>query len=404
MSSPNRSASRVLLSTFDDDLLTRTVGEMREELGGDASIAFLFASADWEPSMAEAAEIVQVYGRCPEVVGCSADGLIGTGQESENVAGISLLMLRLPASTIDVVPLDGEAFATSEDLVRWASERPVPMSEAGGRLLLANPARFDGERFLRLWNGAFPGASILGGLASGGRSPETFFLLRDREVNGADALLVGFRGGICLTGVVSQGCRPIGEPLTITDAEENIVRRVGSKTALEMLEEAVESLDLDERRQAQGNIFAGLASNEYVEEFKRGDFLVRNILGGDRNQGALALGAFPRVGQTLQFQMRDRDAADEDLRELCRSEASREDGGIPFAGLLFSCTGRGAGMFDLPDHDAGIVKEAFGAIPLAGFFCNGEIGPVGRATFLHGYTASLALFRDAAEAGAEAAP
>ena len=145
-----------------------------------------------------------------------------------------------------------------------------------------------------------------------------------------------------------------------------------------------------EKDRARNNLFAGVAMSEYLEEYKRGDFLIRNILGADPEAGAVAIGAPLRVGQTLQYQLRDRDSADEDLRELCY--AAEEDGARPFASLLFSCTGRGRGLFGAPDHDAGVLAEIIGAHPSAGFFCNGEIGPVGRANFLHGYTASAALF------------
>ena len=143
---------------------------------------------------------------------------------------------------------------------------------------------------------------------------------------------------------------------------------------------------------ARNNLFAGLAMSEYLEEYKRGDFLIRNILGADPEVGAVAIGAPLRVGQTLQYQLRDRDSADEDLRELCHT--AEEEGARPFASLLFSCTGRGSGLFRAPDHDASVVKEIFGPHPSAGFFCNGEIGPVGKRNYLHGYTASAILLCD----------
>jgi len=191
--------------------------------------------------------------------------------------------------------------------------------------------------------------------------------------------------------VVSQGATPIGQPWTITGARGNLLETVGGRPAYQVLVETVQSLPPELQPRAARNLLVGLAIDEYKAEFRRGDYLIRNLLGVDRASGALAIGAFPRVGQTLQFQMRDAAAADEDLRELLTRARQALGDTRPVAALLCSCNGRGVGMFGVPDHDARGVAAAFGALPLAGFFCNGEIGPVGGKTFLHGFTASLAL-------------
>ena len=156
-----------------------------------------------------------------------------------------------------------------------------------------------------------------------------------------------------------------------------------------MLTEIVEAMLQPLRDRAAGNLFAGLAMSEYIDEFKTGDFLVRNLIGADPEHGVVAIGAFPRVGQTLQFQLRDRASADEELRQLTAQAAARVR---PFASLVFACNGRGRHLFGEPSHDARLLAERFGAQPSAGFFCNGEIGPVGGKNFVHGYTASIALF------------
>ncbi|MEZ0386477.1 MAG: FIST C-terminal domain-containing protein, partial [Verrucomicrobium sp.] len=180
---------------------------------------------------------------------------------------------------------------------------------------------------------------------------------------------------------------PIGEPLTITRAEQNLIHQLASKSAYEQLQAAFHSLPETDREHAQGNILVGLAMTEYQEDFHTGDFLVRSILGGDPKLGILAVGATPRTGQTLQFQLRDHEAADTELREMLlqkRKELPRS----PFAGLLFTCGGRGEQLFGKPHHDAGLFRDAFGAVPMAGLFCNGEIGTVGDRAYLHGFTAS----------------
>jgi small ligand-binding sensory domain FIST len=228
----------------------------------------------------------------------------------------------------------------------------------------------------------------LGGLASTTRGDE-FFVFQDRHIV-RSAVAIGFRGGVQIETVVSQGCRPIGEPLTITGVEQNVIHSLGAKRAYDRLAETVATLSVADQLRARGNVFAGLAMSEYVDEFKTGNFLVRNLLGADPQSGALALGALPRVGQTLQFQLRDRRSANEDLQRLLLEKSRR--GRKPFGSLTFSCAGRGEGLFGVPHHDAAALAQHLGPHPSAGFFCNGEIGPVGGTNFVHGYTASIALF------------
>ncbi len=387
-----KAASRLILTTFDEDALRAAVEGCRDDAGGGGCLAFIFVSADWRPHLEDVIEIVQVYGRVPTVVGCSADGLIGTAQENENVSGASVFLLNAPGLRPSVTPVHGGLVHAGVGDSGWVETTGLAPEDAAGFLVLADPAAFDGENWLTQWNAAYPGVPTFGGLASGGTERGEFFVFHSGSDSPVDALIIGIPqgAGVTLSGVVSQGCRPFGEPYTITEVDKNVLVSLATKPAYSVLEEAFETLDNDDKTQARGNIFAGLATSEYVDEFQRGDFLVRNILGGDADAGAIALGAFPRTGQTLQFQLRDGDSADEDL---CALVAGAKGAGVrPFGTLLFSCTGRGHRLFGVPDHDAGVLDDAFGKIPVAGFFCNGEIGPVGRSTYLHGYTAAAAFF------------
>ena len=204
--------------------------------------------------------------------------------------------------------------------------------------------------------------------------------------------MIGLGGAVRVTPVVSQGCEPIGEAWTITDAERNIVRAIGGRPAYEVLADTIQALGAPQRERVRRNLLVGLAMDEYRDEFGRGDFLIRNLMGVDQSSGAIAVAAEVKVGQTLQFQIRDARAADEELRAMLG--AARDDGPLADAApaaLLFACNGRGAGLFGGPDHDARTVRDILGDVPLAGLFCNGEIGPVGPKTFIHGFTASLAL-------------
>jgi small ligand-binding sensory domain FIST len=199
--------------------------------------------------------------------------------------------------------------------------------------------------------------------------------------------VIGLGGTIGLRPVVSQGCEPIGEPWTVTDASGHVVKGIGGRPAYQVLVETVRGLDAARRERVTGNLLVGLAMDEYRDEFRRGDFLIRNLLGVDPASGAIGIAADVAVGQTVQFQIRDAHAADEELRHML----AEESGGGASAALLFACNGRGVGLFGGPDHDARTVRELLGPLPLAGLFCNGEIGPVGARTFVHGFTASLAL-------------
>jgi small ligand-binding sensory domain FIST len=373
---PRRAASRVRLTEWDEKVMTETARELRAEAGG-ASLALVFVSPDYRPYLKEMIEILQVDGHAKQVVGCSADGFIGTGQEDENTSGFSVLFLNVPGDGIGSWVID-EHFQIPRD-----------REAVGGWVVLGNPLRLNAQALLEDMNRIYPGVPLYGGLATGGWDAEALFTFHHSTGLVDSAGVAIHLPGLVLQGIVSQGCQPIGEPYTITQVDKDVVLGVGGRRAYDVLVETYENLPEDDQKMAKGNIMAGLAASEYREDFQRGDFLVRNIIGGDPKTGALKIGAIPRVGQTIQFQLREKDAADEDLR--VRSEALRVREGVPLAMLCFSCGGRGQGLFGVPNHDAGILQDTFGEVPVAGFFCNGEFGPVAGVNFLHGYTAAVAV-------------
>jgi len=217
-------------------------------------------------------------------------------------------------------------------------------------------------------------------------------LFVDRQVYDEGAIGVGLTGKIALRTVVSQGCRPIGEPFTVTRADKNIVFELAGRPPMKILQEMLPQLPTRDRDLARSALFLGRVVNEYQEEFSRGDFLIRNLIGSDPQSGALAVGDLMRTGQTVQFQVRDAETADEDLRHLLARERSELGQQRPRGALLFSCLGRGERMYGTVDHDIKAVQESLGPVPTAGFFCNGEIGPVGQRTFIHGFTSVVGLF------------
>jgi small ligand-binding sensory domain FIST len=332
-----------------------------------------------------------VDGHVLELVGCTGNGLTHDALEQEGGSGFSLLALHASDTEISVHELPNALVESATGSAFW--KQRIPAAESW--LLLTNPFGFGVDDWLAEWNPAFPGTPTIGGLASGGREPETIAVFHNgRVIEGG--VLVGFKGALRVVSAVSQGCRPIGEPLPVTKAEDNIIFSLGSRPAYQALESAFQSLSETERSHAQGNLFAGIASSEYVEDFRSGDFLIRNIIGADPDSGAVVIGGIPRIGQTVQYQLRDRQAAHADLRRVLRRAAS--EAGRPVASLLFCCMGRGSSFFGKPNHDATMLEEVLGPHSSAGFFGNGEIGPVAGRSCVHSYAASCAFFVESAPA------
>ena len=259
-------------------------------------------------------------------------------------------------------------------------------------LLLGEPFSFPADELIRRLNEDRPGVPVLGGMASGGVAPGENRLLLGTQVfsHGAVAALV--HGDVRIRSVVSQGCRPIGKPFVVTKSEANVIHELGGVAALVRLQEVFETLTEQDRLLVRHGLHVGRVLSEYQDKFVRGDFLVRNVIGADPKSGAIAIGDFVRPGQTVQFHIRDEQTADEDLRELLKTAAEPGGDNRSRGALLFTCNGRGTRLFSSADHDVRCVRQALGEIPVAGFFAQGEIGPIGGNNFLHGFTASIAVF------------
>jgi small ligand-binding sensory domain FIST len=275
----------------------------------------------------------------------------------------------------------------------WPSELPEPWPEGTAMLLLGEPFSFPADALIERLNDDRPGMPVLGGMASGGWSPGQNKVLLGRQEFDSGAVAVFLQGQLRVRSIVSQGCRPIGRTFVVTKAEQNVILELGGIPAMQRLQEVFETLSDREKELVRSGLHVGRVQSEYREGFGRGDFLIRNVVGADPKLGAIAVGDYVRVGQTVQFHVRDAETADEDLREML---ASGNDGDTAGA-LLFTCNGRGMRLFPEPHHDASSVQKQFGQIPLAGFFAQGELGPVGGKNFLHGFTASIALFGQAEE-------
>ena len=314
--------------------------------------------------------------------GATAVAIVGGAHEIEDGPAVSLFAASVPDARFTPVSLDLEMTSASEYAITgW----PELDHDPSTLLLCADPFTFPTDAFLRRLEDARPGMQVIGGAASAAHMAGGNRLLLDGDVRerGAVGVLID---GVDVRSVVSQGCRPLGRPYVVTRGEGNRVAELAGEPALARLQECAAAASAEDRELIRRGLHVGLVVDEHKPDFARGDFLVRNVIGADPESGTLAIGEEIHIGQTLQFHVRDAGAADEDLHELLTGHEAD-------AALLFTCNGRGRGLFGSPDHDAGVVERLLGPLPVAGAFCAGEVGPVGGRNFVHGFTVTLALFR-----------
>jgi small ligand-binding sensory domain FIST len=354
-------------------------------LDGSCDLAIVFAGA---PHLTHAKPILStVHDRLEprSLIGCGAGGVLGAGRELESGPGAVVWGLHAPGATIATHHLEAEP----ADQGIAVTGLPDPGALGDGVIVLADPYTFSAEALLGSLNAERPGMPVLGGLASAAAAGSAA-LFRDGEVLDGGAVAASIEG-VEMLPCVSQGATPVGPEMTITAARGNVIEELASKPAIERLREAIGELDPGHQSLVAQGLMLGIVIDENQPAYERGDFLVRPILGADPEGGSLALGERVRVGQTVRMHVRDGATADEDLRQALRAQAQAlgDDGAA--GALLFTCNGRGSHMFETPDHDALALEDALDA-PAAGFFCAGEIGPVGGRNFLHGFTATIAVF------------
>ena len=321
------------------------------------------------------------------VVGCSCEATIGAGLELENEKSISLWAARLPQAEITPLHLQFVRSGGESAITGWPDELAGVWPTDSCLIGLNEPFEFPVDYLLEQFNEDRPGLPIVGGIASGAQEPGISRLLLNEKT--FDSGWVGIRiANTTVRTIVSQGCRPIGKPMVITQAERNIIQQIGGKGALDVLSELFQTLPTREQRIFQKGLQIGRVINEYQDSFEYGDFLIRNIMGVDQENRSISIGDYVRPGQTVQFHIRDHESASAELTQLLKIQTANQ---APKAAMLFTCNGRGLNLFQDPNHDAACI-QAVAPIPLAGFFAAGEIGPVGEKNFLHGFTASVVLF------------
>lgn len=365
------------------------------ELGegdGQADLAMVFVSAAHGPAIRPALEMVADLVPARHLIGATAEGVLAGDREYEAGPAVAVLLARLPGAWIEPFALEHTQTPDGGMFAGWSEPLAGEWPANATLLLLADPFSFPVDAFVKWMEEERPGVPIVGGMASAGGMPGSNTLAVDARTYDAGAVGVVVGGAVRIRPVVSQGCRPIGRPLVITKAQENLIVELGGVPALQRLREMYGELDEADRELVRSSLHVGRAASEYRDTFRRGDFLVRNVIGADPDSGVIAVGDLVRTGQTVQFHVRDATTADEDLRQLlCGSPLESP----PLGALVFTCNGRGSRLFAEPSHDARALQDCLGPVPAAGFFAQGEIGPIGGRTFLHGFTASIALFERA---------
>ena len=359
--------------------------------GAPVDLALLFLGSSLVPQAASVAQAVRRRFPKALLVGVTGLSVIGGGREAEGEPGLSLLAMSLP--DVSLVPLHFEAGAHPGPLAdawEWQRFLALDRDDPKGFLLYGDPFSCDIEGLLRGLDRTWPKAPKVGGLASGGRGPGLHALFLGQKLLRGGAVGVAFRGPLTVEPMVAQGCRSLGPALRVTRCEANRAIELDGRPSFEQFTELLAQATAHDRESVSRAPLVGLAVGGAGSEPPPPDgaWLIRNILGVERRLGALAIGAPIREGQWVRFHVRDPVAADQDLRGLLR----RREGRTPFAGVMHQCLGRGMQLYGQRDHDLRAIRDALGPIPLAGFFCSGEIGPVGGSTWLHGYSEAVALF------------
>lgn len=358
------------------------------ELAGEVpSLAVLLGSPSRAAHAADVLNAVQEVAQPPALIGSIAQTVVAGGHEMEDESAVAVwLASGLAADTfrLDFVPTASGGLLAGYRFEQAADDLHV---------LLADPYTFPADLLIGHLNTELPGrAVVVGGLVSGGRGPGGARLFRDHDV--LTSGLVGVRlPGQQVIPIVSQGCRPVGQPYIVTGADGTVISELGGRLALQRLREIYNGLPPDEQAMLNRGLHIGIVVDEHLASPGQGDFLIRGVFGADPPSGAIQIGETVEVGATVQFQVRDAVSADQDLRRAVKRATAKQPG-RPVGALLFTCGGRGRQMFRVADHDAGTIQELLGGIPLAGFFAAGEIGPIAGRNALHAFTASMALFID----------
>jgi len=386
-------ASGTDLAEILDTALTRVQRSLSDDR---ADLVFLFLAAEHAGRAEEALAAVRSALGEPHVLGCGAGGVIGGGREFEHVPAISLLAGRIPGAAVHGFHLDAGALPDPDGPPRaWHEAVGISPADDPAFVLVGDPFSLPAERLLAGLDFAYPDSVKVGGLASGAQREGEQVLFHGDRVVREGAVGVALMGDIAITPAVAQGCRGLGPAMRITDCEGHLLQGLDEKPVLDALQEMLRDVEKRDRTLAEQALFLGFEMDPFDTRGEK-PWLIRNLLGIDESTQGLWVGEVLRRGRRVRFHVRDRRTSIDDLENtLARADPRPET--MPHGALLFSCLGRGRTLYGAPDHDSRAFGDRFEDVPLGGFFCGGEIGPVGRDTHLHGYTSSFGLLGPRAE-------
>ena len=386
---------------------------------GAVDLGIVFASASFASELPRLLPLLQKAFRADRWIGGCGGGVIGNNRhgrscEFEQKPAIGVTLLRLPGATLKTFRVDLDALPDLDGPREpWEALVGMPQGELGGLLLLSDPASTGIKDLLSGLDYAFPDAPKVGGIAASHPASYGSLLFEDTICTGA--IGIGIGGGWCLQAVVAQGCRPIGPVFEVQEAERNVMFKLqldnrdrlgtAAKAPVACLQDVMGELSASDRELVRHSLFIGLASSSFsltptTAAEPADNFLIRTMMGIDPRNGAIAIADRIRVGQRVQFHLRDGDTSRNELQLLL--ERQRKDGDTPLGAFCFACMGRGRNLYGEPDVDSGLCRATYPQLPIGGMFCNGEIGPVQGGTHLHGFTASWGFVCARPPASAEA--
>lgn len=398
----NALSTRSSLEAAINDVVEQAVAS----LTAPADLGLVFISSAFMSEYTRLLPLLAEKLSVPVLIGCSAGGVIGRKQtgkteEIEAQPALSLTLAHLPGVKIRPFHILAEELPDSDSSPNaWIDLVGVPPSPVPQFILLSSPFGSATNDLLQGLDFAYPGSVVVGGQASSGFMNGPVGLFCNDKLCREGTIGIALTGNIVLDTIVSQGCRPIGQPLQVTKAERNIILELDEKVPLMVLRNLISSLSEEDRTLAQHSLFVGLAMDEFRMNLHSGDFLIRNILGVDPKAGAIAISDRIRAGQRLQFHLREAEASSQDLENLLQeyqNENENTSQPSPVGALMFTCLGRGIGLYGQPNFDSQLFSRYLHDIPVGGCFCGGEIGPVSGRTFLHGYTSVFAICRSLEE-------
>ena len=361
--------------------------------GKSVDLTIIFVSPQFKDKYEEIPKLIRDRISSRHFLGCSGGGIIGGGKEAEQQAAFSITCANLPDVEIQGIHTDTMKLPDQDTAPSvWREWLGVDVEKNPSFIFLADPFSFQGEEFLAGVDFAYPNSSKVGGLASGAQAQGGNALYLDDKIYNNGLIGLALSGNIGMDTIVAQGCRPIGEPVKVSKCDGTLLTGMDGQPPLELLQSVYEGLDENDKSLVQTSLFLGIEMDPLKDNPQQGDFLIRNIMGVEREIGGIHVGTLLREGQLVQFHLRDKAMSAEDLKLMLTRYKANKNFKNTSGALLFSCLGRGQYLYGKPNHDSDMFHDHIGDIPLGGFFCNGEIGPVGKTTFLHGYTSSFGIF------------